>query len=486
MRRWPWPLFALLAALTLWRLAVLADHAPNLSFDEAQYWLWSRHPAFGYFSKPPMVAWLIAAATALCGEGEACVKAASPLIWAVAALFVHAAGAALYGRRTGLWAAALFATLPGVSFSSLLISTDPPLLMFWAAALAAFVRAVESNRMVWWAAAGLAIGLGLLSKYAAAFFLLSAALALMVSPERRPLLRSRGFAVMLGCAALAFLPNLAWNLTHNLVSFAHTRDNANLGHGGGLFHPDKLAEFLGAQFGVFGPILFAALLLMLALIPLSGHRIAADPRRSLLLAFTLPPLLIIAAQALLSRANANWAAAAYVSGTILVAGWLAGRRAERWLAASLALHLLAAGVIYHFDALTRLTGFERIDPMKRVRGWDRAGADLSRVMAAHPGLPLMGLDRQTLAPLVYYTRPHAFEAVKWNPAGLTRDHFELTTSLTERQGGAVLYVDETPPPAEMLARFEQAEPLSDIAIPLRNGTGKSLKVVLLSGFKGYR
>ena len=57
----------LVAALTILRLAVLFITPLELYPDEAQYWLWSRTLDFGYFSKPPMIAWLIAATTRLGG-----------------------------------------------------------------------------------------------------------------------------------------------------------------------------------------------------------------------------------------------------------------------------------------------------------------------------------------------------------------------------------------------------------------------------------
>ena len=49
----------LLGAITTLRLAALSFHALDLYPDEAQYWTWSRDLAFGYFSKPPVIAWLM-------------------------------------------------------------------------------------------------------------------------------------------------------------------------------------------------------------------------------------------------------------------------------------------------------------------------------------------------------------------------------------------------------------------------------------------
>ncbi len=55
---------ALIVFVTLARCALLAFDPPNLSFDEAQYWAWAQSIQLGYYSKPPMVAWAIAATTA--------------------------------------------------------------------------------------------------------------------------------------------------------------------------------------------------------------------------------------------------------------------------------------------------------------------------------------------------------------------------------------------------------------------------------------
>src|SRR3954466_3185932 len=93
------------AAITALRLLWLAVQTADLYPDEAQYWLWAQHPAFGYYSKPPLVAWIIAATTTVLGESEFGVRAAAPLLHAAAAGFVYAAAGRLYDRRIGFWSA---------------------------------------------------------------------------------------------------------------------------------------------------------------------------------------------------------------------------------------------------------------------------------------------------------------------------------------------------------------------------------------------
>ena len=67
---WPVRLWAGLGLLLAVRLVALKFNATDLFFDEAQYWSWSLEPAFGYYSKPPLIAWVIGAATAVCGRAN--------------------------------------------------------------------------------------------------------------------------------------------------------------------------------------------------------------------------------------------------------------------------------------------------------------------------------------------------------------------------------------------------------------------------------
>src|SRR6266571_3338711 len=74
-------LVTILASLTVVRLVGLNLSVVDLFFDEAQYWAWSREPAFGYFSKPPLLAWTIWLAERICGSSEACIRAPAPLFY---------------------------------------------------------------------------------------------------------------------------------------------------------------------------------------------------------------------------------------------------------------------------------------------------------------------------------------------------------------------------------------------------------------------
>jgi 4-amino-4-deoxy-L-arabinose transferase-like glycosyltransferase len=474
-----WVVFAVTAARLVWLAVGRADLYP----DEAQYWLWSLHPAFGYYSKPPLVAWLIAATTAVFGEDELAIRLAAPLLHFGASLVIYAIGRRLYDARVAMWSAIAYATLPGVSASAALISTDAPLLFCWAVALYAFIRAREPGGERWWIAAGVAAGFGLLAKYAMAYWLLSALLFLLIfADERRHLRRFLGTVAI---AAAIYAPNLIWNALNGFVSYRHTRDNAALG--GTLIHPTHFLEFLGSQFGVFGPIFFAVLIL----VALRARRSLRERRAALLACFALPTLLMMLGVSFISRAQPNWSAPTFVSAIVLVVAWLLARERSALVATSVALHLLFAVVIFgaHDAAAAAHVNLPaKWDLLHRLRGWSTLGRSVSEMLRAHPGTILLSDDREDMAALMYYVRPHPFGALKWNGDGGIHDGFDLTANPSSFVGDDFLLVTHTPNNIERIfQRFDKVDrPPDDIIIPLDRKRARRYEVYWLHGFKGYR
>jgi 4-amino-4-deoxy-L-arabinose transferase-like glycosyltransferase len=470
-----------LLAITVLRLVWLAGDPINLYPDEAQYWLWSRSLAFGYFSKPPLLPWIIAATTALFGEDEFAIRVASPLLHLATGLVVYAIARRLYGARTACWSAVLYATLPAVSLSAAIMSTDVPLMLCWAVALYGFIRARETTGWRWWIVTGIAAGIGLLAKYAMEYWLLSAfLLVLAFRDERRHLGRLAGAAAL---AHLIYLPNLLWNAANGFVSYKHTEANANLS--GPLLHPNAFLEFFSAQFGVFGPLLFGTLLVILLVFP----RSLADRRARLLAAFALPTLAMMLVVSFLSRAHANWSAPTYVSATILVAAFLVARGRTLVLTASVVLHVVAALFLVGGRQAAAALGTElpaKLDLLHRVRGWDTLGRTVSDMLLRHPGFTLLTWSREDLAALMYYVRPHPFDAVIWNPGGGVRNQFEMDTDMTRYVGRDFLFVTQTEIPPWIAERFASVSPPVHITIPLGSGFARRYFVYEAVGFKGYR
>ena len=472
-----WTLAAV-AAITAARLLWLGVQSAGLYPDEAQYWFWAQHPAFGYYSKPPLVAWLIALTTAALGDSEFAIRLSAPLLHAITALIVYGIAARLYDRRTGFWSALAYVTLPGVSLSAFIISTDAVLLPCWAAALYAFIRAREPDGGRWWTVVGIAAGFGLLAKYAMAYWLLSAlGFVLLIPGERRhlkPLLAAAGIAVLI------YLPNLWWNWSHGFVSYLHVRDNAELSRQ--LLHPIAFLEFLGSQAGVVGPLFFTALIALVV-----RPRMLAERRAGLLAAFALPTLAMMLAVSLLSRAQPNWAAPAYVSAIVLVVAWAIERGWRRWVGVSVALNLAAAIVLFGTVDVLAAVGVAvpaKYDPLHRLRGWRDLGHSVAALLAAHPGLTLLADDRELLAALIYYVRPHPFSAVEWNPIPGITDQWRLVNNIGTHPGEDFLAVTTHGLGELMRPDFAELTQLTTIATHSGPGGGTTYTVYIARGFKG--
>ncbi len=476
-------LLAGLAALLCLRVVALYTNGTDLFFDEAQYWAWSEDPALGYFSKPPLIAWIIGAATTACGAGEACVRLPSPLLHTATALTVFWLGRRLYDARIGALSALAFATLPGVSLSAGLISTDVPLLLCWALALVGFSALIETDD-VWPALLlGAAFGAGLNAKYAMVWFIPCAAVYLLLTPERRRVLREWRLYVALAIGLLMIAPNLAWNYSHSFATLSHTAANANWG--GSMLHPGKALEFFGAQFGVFGPILFGAFLVIVW-----RWRSARPPEADrLLLAFSVPIIAVILVQAFLSRAHANWAATAYVAATVLVIANMVRDGAWGWLKASFIVHAVMLALIVFGTATAGQVPLPlKTDPFARTLGWhdlaEATRAELTKAAAAgKPYAAVLSDDRSVTAELLYYLRDEPTPILAWRP-GAPHDHFEMTRPFTAATPSPVLLVrvDDEPPPA--LKSFASADKVGDRMLPAGDNAQRHVTFYALAGYKG--
>jgi 4-amino-4-deoxy-L-arabinose transferase-like glycosyltransferase len=471
---------AVVGALTVVRLLFVARSGLNLDFEEAQYWLWAQAPAWGYWSKPPMVAWLIAATTAVCGDAAPCVRLASPLLHAATALVLGALGAALGGPALGFWSALTYATLPGVALSAVLITTDVPLLLCWALALLAFVRLLATERWPWAAAFGIALGTGMLSKYSMLVFPLCAGLYLALSG--RPL-RLRHLALAAGLAALVVAPNVAWNLSHDLGTIRHAL--SRLRPGVSSLRPDEPLLFVLAQLLVFGPVLCGWLLAR----GLKFWRLPADDPRLLLGAFTVLPLALAIVVSIVARANANWAAPAYVAGTVLVAWDLLRARRARLLQASVALNaglgLLLYGVLATVHAVP-LPGGAVVPVGARLEGWDQLGRRVAARAAALGDVRVLVDLRELLAVAGYYGRVAQSRLVEWNPDGVPHSQFQLRTRIAAGDPGPFLFVSYRPKAPGVTRRFESEELVETVVVPLAPGLERTHWLFALRGFRGYR
>lgn len=484
-RQWQWLGMTSIGLLTLYRILVSLYGDIPVDIEEAYYLSWTEQLEWGYFSKPPLLTALLAFVTHLLGDAAWVFKSLAAVLYGLTALAVMGLANILSqdGRIAAL-SGVSFALMPLVAGLSLFISTDAPLMLFWALAMMAFIKAVRTDQWHWWLLLGVVAGLGMLSKYT--FGVLAVGmLGYLLNSGRGRLLLSLRLWVGLLLAVLLWLPNLWWLFGHDFITFAHTKHISGVAHAG--LHWVDLRDFLFSQLGIFGPVM--------AIIMLLGMRHRAFWRgdsRVFLLWASLPLLLLIAIQALSSEANINWAGPAFIGLVVLMVDWMLRadwKAGGRWLNASVVLHLVLMVLVYHYHWFAAAMSVEltrKTDPFFKRLGWEQVAKQLLPLREHHPQAALVSSDRKLLALLGYHTR--AVQPVirrAWNPDRVWHNQYDLYNNLADHQDAQFLLLSSTLLPPDTLGRFDQVAPPKTLHAQVYADLSVTVYVYWAQGFKGY-
>jgi dolichol-phosphate mannosyltransferase len=403
---------------------VLATVTP-LSFDEAYYWQWSRHLAWGYYDHPPMIAYLVASGTRLLGAHELGVRLV-PLALALATAWMIGRLARDYWgtMRAGLWAMACALFVPLFAVGGIITTPDVPLLFFWTAALLLVRRALRTARAVDWLLAGTAAGLGLLSKYSMALLFPALLLALLSSGRGRQALKGVGPYVALLSALVVVLPTAFWQFSAGGAGLLFQLQHGfGSGAGGGVESPGAagFARFLASQALLVTPLLFGMLVWVLVRavrespgLPPVPAKTGLDRQvmRPFLVYAALVPATVFAFASFLAESGGNWSAPIYATGFVLLGGELArlsARHAARWQRALAwaAMGLAALVSVYiHVEAFRPLYPY-RVGPLTTTAGHQELARWADGLMAQHSpsgSARIIASDYKLASVLAFYMR----------------------------------------------------------------------------------
>jgi Dolichyl-phosphate-mannose-protein mannosyltransferase len=408
---------ALILAATVLHLGFLASGSCRLDLapDEAHYWDWSRHLDFSYYSKGPLVAWLIRlSCEAFGGWSE---RVTGSLMFAIrvpaavcgalllASLF-QLTRQVLGSARMGLALVAVGLTLPLITAGSTLMTIDAPYTCCWGWALVFAHRAVVGGSRWAWDVTGLLIGVGILAKYTMVVFLPSLALFLLLQRDYRRLVFSWGFWRMCLWAALCCLPIAVWNAQNGWVTLLHVArlagvmpSESSLRAGAGLKWLGPIS-YVGAQAGLLMGYWFALWLgAMIVANPLRDRDVGraylwwmSAPMFALFLGFSLKT----------GGGEPNWPVTAYLSGAVLAAWWVGEvassprpwlRHCTSFCVGITCLLGLAITLFMHrsdlaHPLLERVAGpatgdrpypARRFDPTCRLRGWRHLASEVDAI-----------------------------------------------------------------------------------------------------------
>ena len=471
-----------IAVLLLVRLAYIASAVIQLSQDEAYQWLWSKHLALSYYSKPPLIAYTQFLGTSLWGDTAFGVRFFSPVIAAILSLIVLRFFVREVNARAGFFLVLIVTATPLLSAGAVLMTIDPLSVLFWTAAMLDGWRAVQENAKTrQWLWVGLWMGLGFLSKYTELFQILCWGVLFALWPPARKHLRRPGPYLALLVNLVCALPVLIWNWQLQWVTVGHVADNAGVGT---AWKPTLryAVEFLGAEAGLLNPIFFGGTVWAAVAFWRRGRH---DPRLGYFFSMGAPLFLVYLLHSFRSRVLPNWIAPSILPlFCLMVTYWdtrwrLGPARIKPWLTAGLALGFTAVLVTHDTNLIGKLTG--RLlpvnqDPLHRVRGW----SDVARVVGEArqellaEGKPVFIIgDHYGLVGVISFYLPEARTNVTTEPLVFYRtnpipaNQFYFWPGYENRKGQNAIFVRELdrdqpkfrPVPRDLERQFESVTEL---------------------------
>ena len=444
-----------------------------LHFDEAQYWDWSQNLDWGYFSKPPLLAFLIRVVTELCGNGENCIRSLSPFLHFLTSLIIFYAVYLLSKSFTkALLGSFLYLLMPGISFSSFLISTDVPLLVFSSLIALCIIKIFNSrkNTFLLFCLLGFFFALGFLSKYAIFYLLLSFLFSTLIDKECRNFFFNKGFLLSIIIVIALIFPNLIWNYNNEFVTLSHTASNANLSHI--KINILQGITFLLSQIFIFGVIPF------LYLSKKTFSLLSFNTIQKIFLITFILPIFIVFLLAIFSRANANWAVVGYPFACILLPTLLNSKK--NFMNNMFILNQLTFSTIIMISIF--FLPIFNLDPFANIKHIKPLSNIIKNEITNRNNIALMTDDREDYAQLLYYLKNIDIKKAKWNGDIKIDDHYELTTDHNDLKGYDVLLVTRTRPTPTMESKATSTEKVNSFNFK----TNKRLKTFNLYILKNWK
>jgi hypothetical protein len=494
----------------------LAHDCPiELSGDEAQYWDWSRQLDLSYYSKGPLVAYLIRASCAIFGETMPAVRYPALLLGAGTSIITYLLTRKLFGsERLALGAVLLNACVPMFVLGSIFMTIDPPMFFCWACATYFLAIAILVEKRWAWPLVGVFVGLGFLAKYSMFAWLPGMFLFVLANPRSHGHKSAIWGALLATVIALVFTaPVIVWNARHDWVSVKHVAHQTGA-TGGSLYHGDFF-ELILSQLGALGPVI-AVLLVAAAIHAWRVRRASDDPHaraQMLLFWIGMPILLMVLASSLLAKAQVNWPAPAYFTLMILAAYYLATRMRSpqswrRWRGAfwaTVVLGIVAIPIVHDPSLLfpsirlinRALPANKHIHPgplLAKVVGWRTLGQHVGDELATlGPGAFVLCDDYMQTAATAFYTpgQPKTYYAGSYylsDPKRMTQYDVWADRRLDNNPdllGRNAVFVGKGGPlPKEVEAAFERIEKVPEFSADMRGEVVKTFKLYRGYGFKG--
>lgn len=459
------PLIILIVLLILkWGgMAIFIALGPiHLGPDEAQYWTWSQALDWGYYSKPPGIAWEIWLGTFLLGDSELGVRLGPLFISAFLSLAVY--GLAKVCKLTSwqsLGAALIMTLTPLGILSSLFATTDAPFSLFWTLACIPLAYAIQKEEEPHYFLVGFLILCGALFKWPIYYLWLLIFIFMPIFPHLKSKKILFGFAISL----LGLIPSVIWNAQRGWPTFKHvwmTNITGGLQETPkhmGLFHGNPL-EFLGAQAGLVSPILFILLVISLVSLFLQWRNIPNGIKFCGLVCVSIITSNVL--MSLFQHMQGNWMVYAYPTGFVFLSWFLSEKSwGKLWLSLGLGTSVILTLFVMSLPTIQQNKIFKdypipfALNPYRECLGWDRLSEILQNVQYK-PEKDFLFADRYQDTSILSFYGPSQKRAYFLNLRGIRKNQFSFWPGMNVEQKGNTGYFVLSAAGGQAVERLEKS------------------------------
>ena len=408
-------LFLLIFIILCIRIVGLYFSPLEVQGDEAQYWYWSTYFDWGYYSKPPLVAWIIGLFTSIFGNSIFILKLPSLLAHFLTSLVLFNLSK-VFNRNTeeSLWLSITYLLFFAVSLSSNIISTDPFLLLFWSSSLLFFKICLNKKSIKNIILTSIFVALGFYAKYAMIYFFLCSIILILFTDNKKELIKS--ILIISFFVLILISPHLYWLYSTNWVTFIHTGDNFNWN--ASLYNFEQLFNFIVSQFFISTPIILFIFIKQFAKTKKFIQSYSFE------ISYSLPILVLITAQSFISRANANWSSVAFI-GVSMIAVNILYKNYKKIFLLNTAIGLVVLILVSIF-----IINPPNISPFNKLQGMKDAAKEIQFLDESLNTDYIVFDDRMNIAKFLYYL-PSKNKKLRYLSYGNhPGNHFEMLMPIT--------------------------------------------------------
>jgi hypothetical protein len=401
-----------LGAILLVRIFGIVFASTDLHYEEARQWYLSLGLGADAWSNPPVFPWLIHMATALCGDGEICLRLPSVLFSIAGAGLAYGLALHLYDRRTAFYAAIAYATLPAISAFAMVAIPETLLAFFVVATLWALSIHIERRTLLSGLCVGLAFGLGFLTDKAMGWLAACTLLYFITVPRDRAVLAAPGTWLAAAVTLALVMPEI---LASAPVEIAALQDVFRTGGWIlGRLDPDETLAFILLQLFLFGPVF---LFVFLRSVVARYNIVPRNPADLFLLYHAVPVFAAVLAMSFFEGGTGHFTLPAYPAAVIFVTALLLRHGFKRLLAGSIGLHAAIMAAIVGLTVFASRT--DDLPAFNRLLGWREFAEGLNRTASVSDVKTVVLRGGDQVYEALYYLRGSGLEFRAFNPRGRT-------------------------------------------------------------------